>query len=147
MKISSKRGSSLFLMELILVLFFFLIAAACCIQMFVKAWLLSEKASELNQAENCARNVAEVLESSDDFGESMIKFFPEMKKEGNQYLLYYDKDWKVCDKKENHYQMELTLDSDMSQVTGQIIVKDKKEIIYQLDVVKHIPKRSGGESR
>lgn len=143
MKHSSKRSSSLFLMELIIVLFFFIITSVCCTQMFVKAWLTSKKASDMNRAENYARNVAEVLECSEGGGDILKKTFPEMIKDGNQYLVCYDEKWQVCDRKKSYYRMEIVLDSNQNHVLGDIRIKDKKEKeIYQLDIVKHIPRRS-----
>ena len=146
MKYRPKRSSSLFLMELMIALFFFMIVAVCCTRMFVKAWMTSQKASDLNRAENCARNVAEVIGSSQDSETDLMKIFPEMTKEGKKYFLYYDKEWKTCDRKEAVYRMEVLMDSYDGFVFGDIAIKDKEgKELYQLDMKKHIPYRSGKE--
>lgn len=140
MKYSSKRSSSLFLMELILALFFFMIVSVCCTRMFVKAWVTSRKASELNQAQNCAGNIAEVLNSDQDSEQALMRMFPEMIREEEKYLLYYNEEWQVCDQEKACYRIEVLIDLKENNQSGSITIKDKKETtIYQLDMIKHIP--------
>lgn len=77
MKNNSRSRSSLFLMELILVILFFAVAGSICVQIFVKAHLLSQSASDLNRALNLAQSAAAGLDASGGSLKDLAVQFPE----------------------------------------------------------------------
>lgn len=144
MKYSPKRGSTLFLIELIIVIFFFAIGAACCTQMFVKAWMTSREARNLNEAKNLAESMAAVIEAVDRPEEEISEYFPHIITKENRYLVYYDEDWQECDEKKASYCMEVELSVKDQTKSGDITIRDQNEKqIYQLEIYSHIPQLSG----
>lgn len=144
MRNRAKRGFSLFLMELLIAILFFSLAAAACIQMFVKAWSTSQKAGDINNAQNCAESMAAVLDGAGTSFEEVKQYFPGIQKEENRYVLFYNTKWKECKKEEEAYRMELAFHTIDHITTSNIRIKDKKQNeIYKLSVESHIPRQAG----
>lgn len=121
--------SGLFLIELMVCILFFSITAAICIRFFVKSHQMSQEAKNLYQAQQEAASMAEVLEKDVD---SL-----------NNICVYYDKEWKQCDKKEKVYSLEVTEEKNQAQQETDIkkikiaVYSDqnsKKEEIYHLNL-------------
>lgn len=58
---ASKAG--LFLIELIIAIAFFAVASAICVQLFVKAYLISARSSDISVASGIAQNEAEAFKA------------------------------------------------------------------------------------
>lgn len=86
--------SGLFLIELMICILFFSCTAGICIRFFAKSHELSQKARNLYQAQQEASSMAEILEGGTD---SLY----------HRYV-YYDKDWKQCEKKDMVYWLEVS---------------------------------------
>lgn len=126
--------SGLFLIELMVCILFFSITAGICIRFFVKSHQMSQDAKDLYQAQQEAASMAEVLEKDVD---SL-----------NNICVYYDKEWKQCDKKEKVYSLEVTEEKNQTQqekdikkikiavYSGQ---NSKKEEIYHLNLSIYVP--------
>lgn len=112
-KITS-RGSSLFLLELMISIVFFAIAAAGCVQMFAKAHTLSTEAEKLDQAVSMAQSLVE--ENSGQNAESGI--------------WYYDSQGEVCGKAEAAYQAEVTVQTLDQMRKIQVVITDATK--YQM---------------
>ena len=77
--------SGLFLIELMICILFFSCTAGICIRFFAKSHELSQKARNLYQAQQEASSMAEILEG--DINSLYHRY------------VYYDKDWKQCEKR------------------------------------------------
>lgn len=113
--------SSLFLLELIIAIAFFSVASAFCVQFFVKSHQIEQQSYDLNHAVNAATSVAEQFRSTD------------MK----PTVLYYNKDWVICDSNEAIYSLEMDIESSNSLLNAQITVKANNSILYELNVLKN----------
>ncbi|WP_251392188.1 hypothetical protein [Mediterraneibacter agrestimuris] len=134
------RSSGLFLMELILAILFFSIASAVCVQIFVKSHLLSVESRALNQAVNKCTSAAEYISAVSD-GEL----------EMGTETIYYDEDFIECGREEALYMMNVDTEEDGRMVNAHIEIRqaDKADgkVIYELDVVDYIARRTGHEER
>lgn len=93
--------SGLFLIELMICILFFSFTAGICIRFFAKSHTLSQDAKNLYQAQQEASSMAEILEKDID---SLDHIY-----------VYYDKDWKQCNKEDMVYWLEVT-----EQESGQM---------------------------
>lgn len=125
--------SGLFLIELMVCILFFSITAAICIRFFVKSHQMSQDARNLYQAQQEAASMAEVLEKDVDSLDNIC--------------VYYDKEWKQCDKKEKVYSLKVTEKKNQTQQEGIKKIKiavyseqnSKKEEIYHLNLSIYVP--------
>ena len=62
---TTARGSSLFLIELIISILFFAVASSVCVQFFVKARLMSREAAQLTEAVAACTTASETIASGD----------------------------------------------------------------------------------
>ena len=62
---TTARGSSLFLIELIISILFFAVASSDCVQFFVKARLMSREAAQLTEAVSACTTASEAIASGD----------------------------------------------------------------------------------
>lgn len=86
--------SGLFLIELMICILFFSFTAGICIRFFAKSHNLSQEAENLYQAQQEASSMAEILEKDIDSLDNIY--------------VYYDKDWKQCNKEDGVYWLEVT---------------------------------------
>lgn len=86
--------SGLFLIELMICILFFAFTAGICIRFFARSHQLSQEAKNLYQAQQEASSMAEILEKDIDVVDNLC--------------VYYDKDWKQCDKELKVYWLEVT---------------------------------------
>lgn len=126
--------SGLFLIELMVCILFFSITAGICIQFFVKSHQMSQNAKNLYQAQQEAASMAEVLEKDVDAL--------------NNICVYYDKEWKQCDKKEKVYSLKVTeernkthQEKDIKRIKIAVYSEQnsKKEEIYHLNLSIYVP--------
>jgi len=162
--------SSLFLMELIISIFFFSLASAVCIQLFVKAHLIGENTIQQNNCALWSQNVAEAFYGSDD-KVSFSKLFPFSSVNGNDFTLYFDKNWNMLTEyssdviytvtatltNDNQYRYaDITINSLTHSTTPQNLLsvpdssltdinytpKSDTTKLYSLSIKTHIPERS-----
>ena len=108
--------TSLFLIELMISIFFFIISATIVLQLFVKSFQISQKTIYINDAYQCAQNLAELFLGSDADSQYVQEHFstyncshllnelpstlqPPQQNTMDDFarlLLLYDKDWKLC---------------------------------------------------
>ena len=126
--------SGLFLIELMVCILFFSITAGICIRFFVKSHQMSQNAKNLYQAQQEAASMAEVLEKDVDSLDNIC--------------VYYDKEWKQCDKKDKVYLLEVTEEKNQTQQETDVKkIKiavyseqdSKKEEIYHLNLSIYVP--------
>lgn len=126
--------SGLFLIELMICILFFAFTAGICVRFFVKSHDMSQDADNLYQAQQEAASMAEVLEEDSNLPDDIF--------------IYYDKEWKQCDKENKVYWMEVTGDQSQSEeknglkkikiavYSGQ---ENQKKEIYHLNLSLYIP--------
>lgn len=112
MKHSSGSRSCLFLMEMIIAILFFSLVSAVCLQVFTKAHLLSEDASDLSAAVVQTESVAELLKHSESsgnasFAELLKNEYSNYAKEESIYSVYFDENWNNCEAGEGFYIMKI----------------------------------------
>ena len=155
MKQATRHHSHLFLLEITLAILFFSLASAVCLRCFAKSHILSQQATELNQAVSQTENVAELLRSlpennrtnADRITERLQEEYPMIEQvAAGQWILYFDGDWNSCEKSQAVYQMQIvgTRNSDsrdsgnveLSMVVFQLTVytSDNDINIYQLEL-------------
>lgn len=152
-----KSRTTLFLTELIIVICFFSITAAICTQIFAKARLVSIHTSDMNQAILHVESVAEAFRSVDGDFDALSLLFPEAHTAGKEELkqgirstngenfgsgymeIFYDAEWKSCDKITAVYQLIVNTTDEGSIRTAQISVTKllADEVLYTMDVQKH----------
>ena len=86
--------SGLFLIELMICILFFSFTAGICIRFFAKSHNMSRDAKNLYQAQQEASSMAEILEKDIDSLDNIS--------------VYYDEDWKQCNKEDMVYWLEVT---------------------------------------
>ena len=138
-----RNGSHLILMELMFVLFFFAICGAILLQVFVKSHNISVRAKELTETKNCVTQAAEMFEAGYTQIEQYKQYFPKLREENGIYQGYFDKDWKMTQKKKAVYQMTISFQNDGAERKGNITMLKEKKQIYHLELLKHLP---GGEN-
>lgn len=136
-----KKGSksSLLLIELIIVLFFFLLISLVCIQVFSRTHTLSRSSRELSHAQTLVSSAAEVLEVSDGSLQDYQLYFPEIRQEGDSFILFYDRDFKPCPSEEAVYTLKIEPTYNETQKQGTISFCKSETVLYSLDVRFHIP--------
>lgn len=110
----TSRGSSLFLLELMISIVFFAIAAAGCVQIFAKAHSLSTEAEKLDRAVSIAQSLVE--ENSGTDAESGI--------------WYYDSQGEGCGETEAAYQAAVTVQTQDQIRKIQVVIMDATK--YQM---------------
>lgn len=153
MRTQPHSKSSLFLIEMLFSLLFFSMIAALCIQVFVQSHRLSQKSENLNEAQNLASSLAEVIIASEGNSSSMRTYFPEAVFSEDQIFLYYDSDWNLTSEKNSSYALVASLQQKDFTLSGTISVsenkknpKEKESEIYSLSFRHHIPKTVTEES-
>lgn len=116
MKQATRHHSHLFLLEITLAILFFSLASAVCLRCFAKSHILSQQATELNQAVSQTENVAELLRSLPENKRTDVSRITERLQEeypmieqvaAGQWILYFDDDWNSCEKSQAVYQMQI----------------------------------------
>lgn len=153
MRTQTHSKSSLFLIEMLFSLLFFSIIAALCIQVFVQSHTLSKKSENLNEAQNLASSLAEVIIASEGDSSSIRTYFPEAVFSEDQIFLYYDSDWNLTSEENSSYvlftalqQKDFTLSGTISVSENRKNPKEKENEIYSLSFRHHIPKTVTEES-
>lgn len=127
MKRSLPKRSNLFLMEMILAILFFALAGAVCIQLFVKARVLSENTSARNQSLVLAKSAASAFEAGDGNLATLKEDYPYSRIEDSTLKIFYDGNWKPCEKKDQIYEMQITIENQNGNLTtASIAVTDSK---------------------
>lgn len=147
---SRPRSSNLFLMELILAIFFFSAASAICLQFFVKSHLLSREAGALNQAVSICSSMAEFIQVSDSSKEAMELLqaeYPEGSFTETELLLYYDKNFMICNADESAYLVRLQLEEREQMLEALLQVTEsspntESKNLYELNVLHHLARRT-----
>lgn len=164
---SRPRSSSLFLIELILAILFFSVASAVCVQLFVKSHLLSTDSNALNHAVNECANVAEIIASAsgtDDALDKLEAVYPEVShaestpdSQGGSFdttvFVFYDDEFATCKKEEGAKyflaiqltEKENTLQSLMRMSKAenpQDLARAERQIIYELEIMHHVARRT-----
>lgn len=127
MKRSLPKRSNLFLMEMILAILFFALAGAVCMQLFVKARVLSENTSARNQSLVLAKSAASAFEAGDGNLATLKEDYPYSRIEDSTLKIFYDENWKPCEKKDKIYEMQITIEKQNGNLTtASIAVTDSK---------------------
>lgn len=135
--------SSLFLMELILAIFFFSLASAVCIQLFTKAHLLGMDTTNKNHSVMWAQNIAEAYTGSNADFTTTVSALNATPLNTRSFCLYFDSNWNQTSSEKAVFVASVLIKSENDMKTAEINITDqKKQIIYQLSVSKHVSLKS-----
>lgn len=129
-----KNHSGIFMMEMIAVVLFFILCAVICIQTFVKADIISRKASDLNQCVRITQSVAEIWKA--DGQEGLKEQFPSGMTEDNteSYLMGFDRNGSPCEIGEAVFDVKAQF---TDSVQAEISVSREENTVYSLKVSRH----------
>lgn len=142
-KAHSKSG--LFLLEIVIIILFLAFASVLCARVFMGARDRSADAGELSMAETLAGGAADIIRGSDqDPSVNLSDYYPEGVQTEDGMNLYYDRNWKPCDRKDFVYRMEIAVSEEESGRVGRIRVFDaRQDEIYSLKAVVHVRSKAG----
>ena len=86
------RQTHIFIFELVIAIAFFALASSICVQFFVKAHSLSKETNDINISMNLATGYVEEFLND-----------PTIYQVNQEYIHYYDENWKNCHKKNSTY--------------------------------------------
>lgn len=90
------RQTHTFIFELVIAIAFFALASSICVQFFVKAHSLSKETNDINISMNLATGYVEEFLND-----------PTIYQVNQEYIHYYDKNWKDCHKKNSTYSIKI----------------------------------------
>ena len=132
--------SSLFLMEIIINILFFAILATFCVQIFFKAYEMSNDTSRLHQAVTACTSIIEICQSETKQGADLEKIYTEYELQDKAVLIYFDKDFKNCKKSDAIYCASVSWGEDDSQkVTVIMNEQEHNQSIYELSASCYQP--------
>lgn len=140
---SRARGSSLFLLELILAILFFSLASAVCLRLLTRARLLSRQAEALSYAVSECSKAAELVNASESLSDAcslIAAQYPDCTVEehsGAALISSMSEDGQY-ELSVSLSQKELFLHADISMDSPG---KESAEPIYQLEIVHHLQRR------
>ena len=143
---TGKRGSSLFLMELILAIFFFMISAAVCVRFYAKAQSTSETTKALSIGTGYMEGMASAL-CSDAVNPqaALLSVSPGITQGDNTASVCYDRNWNVCQSSDAAYMISVSWTTHDNMLDAQIRLTrvSNQEELHSLRVEKHIPYEGG----
>jgi len=141
-----KRGSSLFLMELIFVIFFFMLSAAVCVQLYAKAQSASETAKALSVGTDHMEGIASALcDGAVNPQAALLSVAPQIVQQDNTAALFYDRNWNVCPESDAVYAITVSwnVHDNMLDADIELTRISNQEQLHSLRVEKHIPYEGG----
>ncbi len=142
---TSARGSSLFLIELIISILFFAVASSVCVQFFVKARLMSREASQLEEAISACTTASETISSGtslEDISDRLKAIYPDYAVDLTSLLSDTDNAGETQPLSE-----ELTASCSMKDGILTVLLSytpsSADEAIYTLTVEKYLPGGNG----
>lgn len=140
---AKKNKSGIFLMELMAVVLIILLTITTCVNIFFKSQKLSEKSFVLTNACIQAENAAQLLKHDRGNVDSIVKYYG-IQKNKNEIVVYFDKEFNVCEKLLGNYKMTVKQSLKDSIIFSNIDFSDidGDRNIYNLDI--SIAKQEGG---
>ena len=132
------KSTSLFLIELMICILFFALSSTICMQFFVKARLLTNESSDLQNAIFISDNIAETVKAGNGSLLLFESIFPNAVLSEKEAVLYYDENWNSCNQEKAHYQASVLLGEaeSYSTIAADIqicpVSTDTDTVIYEL---------------
>lgn len=128
--------SSLFLIELMIAILFFALGSTVCIQVFVKAYTVDQDAKKLSFASLQASSAASALKYTDGTPASMKEYFPLITEENGELVVYYDKNFHSCEKKDSLFSLHINVKQKNQTVFAGIRMEEKSRTkpVYELEL-------------
>ena len=132
--------SSLFLMEIILNILFFSILVTFCLQIFFKAYRVSEGTSVLHRAVTICSSIAEICQSTENADNLLLTIYPDAVNQGENTIIYFDDNFTQCDKEKAVYQACVTPSRDVLVSFDVTFSKiETTDTIYTLSFCTYTP--------
>lgn len=137
---SNHSKSGLFLMEIMLNILFFSVLVTFCLQLFFKAYTISESTSVLHRAVSTCTSLAEIYQSDSNGKELLLHVYPDAIHLNNTILLYYDENFTNCSESEAAYRTLITFtDDELGTAKISFLQVNNSDIIYTLEVAGYKP--------
>lgn len=132
--------SSLFLMEIILNILFFSILVTFCLQIFFKAYRISEDTSVLHRAVTICSSIAEICQSTEDTDEVLLTIYPDAVSQDQNTIIYFDDNFSQCSEEKAVYRLCVTPAQDALVSYNVIFSKiETTDTIYTLSFCTYTP--------
>lgn len=131
--------SSLLLIEIMINSFFFAILITICVQLFFKAYKLSQNADSLHHALTACTSIAEAYQSNYNGKDTLLEIYPDALALNTSILIYFDEHYLPCTKNTCSYRavLDYTIPSN-----ANITFYEQKNgtMIYTLTVSSYAPR-------
>lgn len=144
MRVRTTSKSALFLMELIIAILFFSVASAVCIRLFVHSHLISEKTIHINHSVLISQNISEAFINSKADSKVLVQLLDATLEEPDQFLLYYDKEWKHTDREHAYFTVKTILYEKDRISYADISISDQKENLLYQNLASYYPQYTTG---
>lgn len=134
---SYSNRSSILLFEIIIAIAFFAVASTVCIQMFAKAYTVTERSKALDFAVTKSSSIASLIAAEDDIDTVLVRQYPEITREDETYTLFYDRQYRATDREHYYYRVAIapaTAGAAPSTYTISLNQSDSLTPLYSLDV-------------
>lgn len=121
------RQTHIFIFELVIAIAFFALASSICVQFFVKAHSLSKETNDINISMNLATGYVEEFLND-----------PTIYQVNQEYIHYYDENWKDCHKKNSTYSIKIYCSDKDSIETIHVRVYRYHKKIYSITSDQYI---------
>ena len=121
------RQTHIFIFELVIAIAFFVLALSICVQFFVKAHSLSKETNDINISMNLATGYVEEFLND-----------PTIYQVNQEYIHYYDENWKNCHKKNSTYFIKIYCSDKDSIETIHVRVYHYHKKIYSITSDQYI---------
>ena len=132
----SGSKSTLFLMEQLIVILIFSFCAAVCVKIFVVSYIMVSESNDMTNALRIAQSGAECYKAYSGDAEQAAKALGGGTAKDNAILVYYDKNWRVCEESDAAYTLKF------AEGTGQYTENASERLLFS-DI--SVEKITGGE--
>ncbi len=137
-KSSTRSGKSrLFLMELIINILLFCFLCGYGLIFFTKSDSLIDDATTLQYATSLTASVADIYASGDGDLDYINRIYNNSFMNNDVMYIYYDKDYKTCDKANNEYYIKISKVSDSSNKVNISFCKKDSSLVYEIIATNH----------
>lgn len=127
--------NSLFLMEILLNILLFSVLLVVSLQFFSRTHKLTKETAQLHQAVSSCTNVASIFSSGDGTTADILAVYPYSVKLNDNVMIYLDKNFNDCKKKQAQYYITAKLSDDSTDQFSKLIIQCRtmdRNLIYEL---------------
>ncbi|MCP1102361.1 hypothetical protein M2454_001031 [Aequitasia blattaphilus] len=135
MKKTYTSRSLILLMEIIISFTFFALSSAICIQLFVKAYTISQTSQALDYAVTQVSSIADLLSENSNVSEALSPYYETLVQEKENYMIYFDEEHNLCDKEDYYYRVLIREDQKQEGLFTIVFTReDSVSPLYEVTV-------------